>query len=110
ASKECELHFMFLENNRLSKIQARARKLQNRKVKAKLVRKVQGELAKHLKNCKARNKDKVTKRFLTILGILGIPAALGELKPIYISQPGLRASVLNYLSKLPFCKPVASTF
>ena len=109
-SKEAEFHFMFLENNRLSKIQARAKKLKSRTAKTKLARKVQGELAKHLKNCKARNKDKVTKRFLTILGILGVPAALGEVKSIYISQPGLRASVLNYLAKLPFSKPVATTF
>ena len=109
-SKEAEFHFMFLENLRLSNIQTRARKLKSQTAKRKLARKVQGELANHLKNCESKNKDKVTKRFLTTLGLLAIPAALIEVKAIYVSQPVLRASVLNYLSKLPFSKPVAKIF
>ena len=109
-SKEAEFHFMFRENLWISKVQKRARKLKAKSAKAKLARKLQSELAKHLKTCEARNKDKVTKRFLTSLGILAVPAALTEVKTIYTLQPGLRANVLNYLSKLPFSKPVAKTF
>ena len=109
-SKEAEFHFMFRENLRLSRIQDRARKLKKNATKEKLAKQLERELKKHLKNCKARNKDKVTKRFLTILGVLAIPFALAEAKSIYAAQPGLRASVLRYLAKLPFSGAVAKTF
>ena len=109
-SKEAEHHFMFRENLRLNRVQRRARKLKSGNAKAKLARKLQDELASHLKTCKARNRDKVTKRFLSILGTLAIPAALPQARSIYISQPGLRASVLTYLSRLPFTQRVAKTF
>jgi reverse transcriptase-like protein len=109
-AKDAEFHFMFRENLRLSRVQDRARKLTSSAAKVRLAGKLQLALTKHIQICKARNKDKVTKRFLTILGILGFPTALIEAKAIYVSQPGLRTSVLNYLAKLPFSKMVAKTF
>jgi hypothetical protein len=109
-SKQAEHHFMFRENLRLNKVQTRARKLKSLFARTKLARKLQGELADHLKNCRARNRDKVTKRFLSILGTLAVPAALAQAKQIYTSQPGLRSSVLSYLSRLPFSGRVAKAF
>jgi hypothetical protein len=71
---------------------------------------LQRELAKHLKSCRARNKDKVTKRFLSTLGYLNVPTALREVEDVYTNQPGLRSGVLDYLRRLPFSKRVASAF
>jgi len=109
-SKEAEHHFLFRENLRLNKVQKHVRKLKSLQAKAKLANKLQHELASHLKSCRARNRDKVTKRFLSILGALGVPAALPQARLIYASQPSLRASVLRYFSRLPFSHRVAKTF
>jgi hypothetical protein len=42
--------------------------------------------------------------------MVGVPAALAQAKEIYVAEPSLRASVLNYLSRLPFSKAVGTTF
>lgn len=109
-AEEAEYHFMFQENLRLSKVQERAKRLKKPAAKGKLASKLERELRKHLKDCNARNKDKVTKRFLTIVGILATPCALKETQSIYASQPSLRGNVLNYLAKLPFTAAVARAF
>jgi len=109
-SKEAEYHFMFKENVKLSEFQSLARRLKRPVSKINLARLIQRRLVRHLGQCKARNKDKVTKRFLSILGILGVPLGLTQAKSIYIDQPSLRQSVLRFLSRLPFTGRVCNVF
>lgn len=109
-AQQAQFHFMFRENVKLSRIQARARKLRTSQAKGRLSIRLRNKLVRHIKTCRARNKDKVTKRYLSILGILRVPTALAEVKDIYISRPALRASVLKYLAKLPYTRKVVKTF
>ncbi len=110
STKEAKHHFLFKENVRLSKIQKLAKKLKNLGPKRRLAGKVAKDLAHHLRKCTARNKDKLTKRYLNILGILEVPLALVAMRDLFLKQPALRSSVLIYLARLPFRKRVASTF
>ena len=100
-------HFMIRENEKLTKLQKRAKFLKKQPAKSKMAAKVGGYLARHLKDAKAAAKDKITKRYLTVLTLLGEPAALEDMKWIYGSDPSLRAEVLAYLSSLPFSNSVA---
>ena len=109
-SREAMFHFMFRENLRLSAVQKRAKRLKRLQARRRLGRRVGTELAQHLKICKARNRDKVTKRYLTILGTLGVPMALARAREIYVREPSLRSSVLYYLARLPFSRSVGTTF
>jgi hypothetical protein len=109
-NKDAEHHFLFKENLRLSKIQERAKKLKSLVAKQKLARKVANELSHHLRKCTARNKDKLTKRYLTLLSILEIPLGLIEIRDLFSKQPALRNNVLSYLARMPFRKSVARTF
>jgi hypothetical protein len=108
-AQQAQFHFLFRENVKLSRIQARARKLKTLRARKRLAGRLQVELERHIRGCKARNKDKVTKRYLSILGILRMPVALSQVKRLYINHPPLRTSVLKYLAKLSFSKRVANT-
>jgi hypothetical protein len=107
---EARQHFVFEENVRLNGYQQSARRLKTLKAKQNLSRRMAKEFARHVTNSKARNKDKLTKRYLSILGILGVPTALALTERIYLNNPALRDSVLRYLSRLPFTASVANTF
>lgn len=109
-ASEAEEHFMFNENLRLTEVDDEAKELQSKSERTALANKLAREIRSHLKKCKARNKDKITKRYLTLLGRLAIPCALDDAKLIYAKQPGLRSSVVNYFSRLPFSKKVADSF
>ena len=108
--EEARQHFLFEENLRLNNFQQSARRLTSVEDRKNLAKLLAAELAGFLKKSRARNKDKLTKRYLSILGLLGIPIALTLAKEIYANQPALRDSVLRYLSRLPFTKSVAQTF
>jgi len=110
SSKDAEHHFLFKENLQLSNILIKAKKIKSLKVKNRLAKKVAKNLSLHLQTCTARNKNKLTKRYLTILGILEIPLRLSEMRHLFSNQPALRSSVLNYLSRMPFRKNVATAF
>lgn len=109
-AKEAQHHFLFSENIRLTKLQKRAKKLKSVPGKLRLARRTAKELTLHLNNCDARNKDKLTKRYFTILSILGVPVALTEAKQIFQLLPSLRGAALAYLSRLPFTAGVADAF
>jgi hypothetical protein len=91
-------------------VHKRARGLKSISVKRRLANKTAKELKRHLETCDARNKDKVTKRFFTILNSLGLPFGLVEAKQIFELVPSLRPTVLTFLSRLPFTVSVADTF
>lgn len=101
-TKDAQHHFMFKENVRLSKIQAKAKKLKSDKAKHRLAVRTKKEFRHHLITCEARNKHKITKRYLTILGLLKDPIAVGTAVDLFISNPGLRAGTLGYISKVSF--------
>jgi Reverse transcriptase (RNA-dependent DNA polymerase) len=105
-----EHHFMFRENLMLDKTQAAARRAKRFPSRKRLATKLGSKLKKHIQFCNARNGDKVTKRFLTILGSLGVPVILSQAKALYVARPQLRRSVLSYLCQLPFSARVAKTF
>ena len=109
-AKSAQHHFLFKENIRLTRLQGRARRLKSEPAKRRLARTTAKEFAFHLAHCNARNKDKVTKRFINILTLLGVPVRLGEIEKLFSLQPNLRGTVLAYLSKLPFTTGVAKTF
>lgn len=109
-AKEAENQFLFKENLRLSKISKRAKKLRSNNVKKKLAQLLAKELKKHNETCTAKNKEKVTKRYFTILGILKQPAGLNEAVNIFRDNPALRDSILNYFEKLPFSSNVKNYF
>ena len=109
-AKSAQHHFLFKENIRLTALQKRAKRLKTPAAKQRLARATASELAIHIKQCDARNKDKLTKRFINILSILGIPQALSEVKALFSAHPNLRGTILAYLSRLPFTSNVAKTF
>ena len=105
--KEAQYHFMFKENVRLTKVQKRADTLKSDKAKHNLAIKNNKEFKSHLNCCDARNKDKVTKRYLTILGKLKNPIAVKYAVDLFVQNPGMRSSVLTYISKIKFSKIIA---
>ena len=109
-AKQAQHHFLFGENIRLTALQKRAKRLKSPAAKNRLARAVEKELASHIKKCDARNKDKLTKRYIGILSTLCIPCSLVELRSLFRTSPNLRGTILGYLSRLPFTEGVAKTF
>lgn len=107
AQKDAETHFMFKENLHLDQLQ---KQVSSGKNKTALKKQLVVEFKDHINNCKAKNKDKVTKRYLRLLGDMKITNVLEEVEIIFIRQPGLRESILKYLVKLPFTKKVGEIF
>lgn len=106
---DAKRHFMFNENKRLDKLQARVAKLKSPTALATFGEKVSAELVVHLNECSAKNKDKATKRYFSILGQLRHIGAVGLCVKIYQSDVGLRSTVIRYLTKLQYCRPVTTT-
>ena len=63
---EAAMHFMFLENVRLSKIEKKAQSLKSKKAKDQLARDLVIQFYRHLRASRAKNRNKVTKRYITI--------------------------------------------
>jgi len=108
--REAESHFLFRKNVRLTKLDQRAARLRSPDARRRMATSVALELAQHVSTSNARNTSKVTKRFFTVLGKLGVPAALDAVPPLFADDAALRPAILRYLSKLPFSKRVARTF
>jgi hypothetical protein len=109
-TKQASSHFMFKQNLRLDGLRRKAKNLKSEGAKVKLATKVSEELEVHRKDRKIRNADKVTKRYFTILGDLGVPVALNQAVEIYSLCPQLRDSVLYFFGRLPFSPEVARAF
>src|SRR5216684_3074347 len=109
-SRQAEEHFLFRKNLRLTKLDQRVSRLKSANARRRLALSVGLELVDHLETSKARNKAKVTKRFFTVLGRLGIPTALHVIPSLFSDDASLRPAILRYLNKLPFSKRVAKTY
>jgi hypothetical protein len=107
---KAQQHFLFRENLLLDKLARRGSPLRSEKAKARFANNCATRLHNHLKNCRARNKEKITKRYLRLLRSLAAPVALKDARDIFKLEPALRPTVLDYLSRLPFGASVARTF
>lgn len=110
SSKEAEKHFLFQENLKLTKFYNRAKKLKSIKARKALAAKLRGDFTKHLLYCNGQNKDKITKRYYTIFGIIKVPIAVKKTIQLFIEQPSLRPSILRYMSLLPFNVNTSNAF
>jgi hypothetical protein len=110
SAKEAESHFLFKENLELTKLDQKLKGLKTRTPKRRLAVDVVRQFATHLKKCSARHKDKVTRRYFTLLGNIGEPVGLAISKSVFSEQPSLRGSVLKYFTRLPFRTDVARVF
>jgi hypothetical protein len=109
-AKQARFHFMFDENQQLDGLHRRAKALKLDGSKKRLATKIASQLEKHLTHSEARNADKVTKRYFTILGTLEVPVGLAHAEQIYVDKPALRPTILQYLIKLPFKASVRKSF
>lgn len=100
--REVRAHFLVSQNKVMSKRQERAAHLKSSSAKSRLAARVHVDFQRHLRDCSARNKDKLTKRFLTLLGILNSPLAVSEAAELFISAPAMREAAVRYISWLPF--------
>lgn len=107
-ARDAKHHFMFAENVRLGRLDKQARRLKSPAAKKKLGDRVAAEFDAHLSECKARNKDKVSKRFFTILGQLAHTGAVRHCMPLHKADPGLRATVVRYLTSQEFARPATT--
>lgn len=105
SAREAKHHFMFAENVKLSRLDKQARRLKSPAAKKKLGDRVAAAFDTHLNGCKARNKDKVSKRFFTILGQLSHPGAVKHCQRLHKVDAGLRSTVVRYLTCLEFARP-----
>lgn len=108
SAADAKRHFMFNENKRIDRLQARAAKLKSPGALHSFGDKVSAELVKHLKECDAKNKDKATKRYFSLLGQIKHAGAVSLCVPIYRSGAGLRSTVIRYLTRLQYCRPVST--
>lgn len=109
-SKEVVTHFLVRENGRVNKLIKQAERLKSDSARARLAAKVHGELLNHLDDCDARNRDKLTKRYLTVLSKLASPDAIQIAHELFLKGPGLREPAIRYISGLPFSRQTASAF
>ena len=66
--REAQKHFLFKENLQLTKLHKTAKTLKTEKARQNLANRLFVNFQKHLKTCFGRNRDKVSKRYLTLLG------------------------------------------
>lgn len=106
---EARQHFMVAENRRLDRYSKRAKRLKSSAAIATFGNKLVGELSTHLKSCRARNKEKLTKRYFSVLRSIGDNGATDLCIALYRSDAGLRSTVISYLVSLPFQAKLANT-
>src|SRR5216684_6196454 len=109
-SRQAEEHFLFRKNLRLTKLDQRAIRLKSPGARRRLAVSIELELAEHLERSRARNSEKVTKRFFTVLGKLRVPVALRMIPSIFADDATMRSAILRYLTKLPFSKRAARAY
>lgn len=105
SSKDAADHFLFRENKALTRRIEKAKKLKRHVAKDRHAKSAVRDFYSHLRTCKARNRDKLTKRYFTLFRILGSPRPLRKAVEIFLESPGIRSSILYYLPSIPFTKP-----
>ena len=105
-SKQAERHFMFRENKALNRIYRREEFLKREDARENFARRIESKFRLHLSDCKARNKEKITKRYLTVLARLHYPGAATIAAQLYKDNSGLRQSISKYLTSCPFQKNI----
>jgi len=108
SARDAKHHFMFAENVRLSRLDKQARRLKSPAAKKRLGDRVAAAFEVHLSECEARNKDKVSKRFFTVLGQLAHPGAVKHCQELHRSNAGLRSTVVRYITSLKFERPATT--
>jgi hypothetical protein len=109
-SREARAHFLVAQNKRLSRQQGYAAKLKSIAARANLAAKVFGDFKVHLATCTERTKDKLTKRYLTVLGALSSPLAIESAVEIFLTEPALREAAVRYISTLSFSSRTRRAF
>lgn len=95
---------------RLDKFARRAASLRSAASRARLGHRLFHELRQHFRDCRAKNRDKMTERFSTILGKLGADAALPMAAELFSSGPDMRDSVIRYLAGLAYSPGTGRVF
>lgn len=96
-SKDAEYHFLIEANQYLDHFESIV--LVTPKDKLELRKRFKN----HLKDRKPKYWDKVTKRFITTFGRARIDI-LSDVKSLYINTPGVRSSIMIYLSVMGYSK------
>lgn len=109
-SRDVVRHFLVRENERVNRQIKQAARLKSDSARAKLAAKIHSELVAHLDNCDARNRDKLTKRYLTALSKLESPAAIHIALELFLRGPALREPAIRYLASLPYSRVTAEAF
>jgi hypothetical protein len=103
-------HFLVKDNIQLDNFARRAQFLKSKHAKERFGTRVCAALRRHISDCSARNKDKLTKRFLGVLSRLGSNAAVPDALDLFLSSPNMREPVVRYLAGLPFSSMSARAF
>lgn len=109
SAKDARHHFLISENQRLERYAKRAKRLKSAHAIASFGSQVVSELSVHLRDCDARNKDKVTKRYFSVLKTLNHDGAVDLCPKLYAADAGMRSTVVSYLCRLPFGTRVSNT-
>jgi len=105
---QAEEHFLFHENIKLSKFDKKAQQLKGKKEISEFAKEVDKDFKGFVKNCKSKSKDKITKRYFTVMGRLGSPRLLKHSKKLFNENPGLRDKILSCFEKVTFTKARAT--
>ncbi|RUT72604.1 hypothetical protein, partial [Ancylomarina longa] len=97
-AEEAEYHFQVNENLYLDSIDYKVKK-RSKEYNA-LTSVLKRNLKNHLKNCKAKYAEKITKRYVTALSRLKSEKLLSDVPKLYDQIPGIRPNLLIYLSEL----------
>ena len=102
---EAQKHFLFDENKYLNKFEKK--KATNPSFPKHNVSFLK-RFRKHLERTELRNWDRVTKRYFSVGGRLGISDLRRYCPTLFKDQPGIRSNILYYLSLLGFSKATAN--
>lgn len=110
SGKKVRHHFLVSENQRLDKLQEREKWLKTEVARERFAGRVCKELKDHLAQCTARTKEKMTKRYLTLLTRLRSDAGLKVAIGLFFSSPEMREPVVRYLASLEFSSRTGNAF
>ena len=104
SSREAQQHFLFYENKFLDEFAKKDPESPNfLKDKKRFMKRFRN----HLKTRELRNWDKVTKRYFTVAGRLGISDLRRYVRKLFLEIAGIRPNILYYLSLLGFSSSTA---
>jgi hypothetical protein len=101
---EARKHFMVDENiylDKFTKVDPTLPSFAGRK------KRFLSRFSSHLKNSHLRNWDKVTKRYFTVAGQLGIKDLLNRSRSLFIEYPSIRSHILSYIGNRGFSQKTA---